>query len=92
MRDIGTLRDGWEDAERLETRLLQRMTIQESLRQWAMLQDAFESQLRATDDLFADDRRRALAELQSRLDRLAEWQAEHARAIPLDPGDPAATG
>ncbi len=40
-----------------------------------MLQAAFEPQLRATATLFAEERRAALAELQTRLARLAEWQA-----------------
>jgi hypothetical protein len=61
-------------AEQEETRLLRRMTVQESLRWWTMLQAAFEPQLRATQALFADERRQALAGLQERLRRLAERQ------------------
>jgi len=72
MQDLKSLREGWEFAEQEEIRLLRRMTVQESLRQWAMLQAAFEPQLRATEALFAEERRQALAELQARLCRLAE--------------------
>lgn len=85
MQDLKSLREGWEFAEDEETRLLRRMTIQESLRQWAMLQAAFEPQLRATQALFAEERRQALAELQARLRRLAEWQKRHGATLPLDP-------
>jgi len=74
MQDLKSLREGWELAEQEETRLLRRMTVQESLRHWAMLQAAFEPQLRATEALFAEERRQALAELQARLRRLADWQ------------------
>jgi|YNPNPStandDraft_1061719.scaffolds.fasta_scaffold106174_1 hypothetical protein len=89
MRHLKTLREGWEGVEQEAIRLLRRMTIQESLRQWAMLQDAFEPQLQATQALFAEERRQALAELQARLRRLAEWQECHGDALSIDP-DPAA--
>jgi hypothetical protein len=86
MQDLKALRRGWESVEQEETRLLREMTAQESLRQWAMLQAAFEPQLRATQALFADDRRQALAELQARLRRFAEWQERHGATLSLDPG------
>lgn len=85
MQDLKSLREGWEFAEQEEIRLLRCMTAQESLRQWAMLQAAFEPQLRATQALFAEERRQALAELQARLRRLAEWQERYGAILPLDP-------
>lgn len=85
MQDLKSLREGWEFAEDEETRLLRRMTIQESLRQWAMLQAAFEPQLRATQTLFADERRQALAHLQAVLRRFVDWQEQHGSTFPFDP-------
>jgi len=89
MQDLKILRNGWKWAEQEAIRLLRRMTVQESLRQWAMLQAAFEPQLQATQALFAEERRQALAELQARLRRLAEWQERHGDALSLD-SEPAA--
>jgi hypothetical protein len=85
MQDLKTLREGREWTEQEEIRMLRRMTIQESLRQWAMWQAAFEPQLRATQALFAEERWQALAELQARLRRLAEWLERHGDPLPLDP-------
>jgi hypothetical protein len=48
------------------------MTLEESIGQWAQLQRAFEWQLQQTARLFEQDRRAALAELQTRLHRLIE--------------------
>ena len=53
------------------------LTPQESAHQWLVLQRAFEGQLRETEAIFAEDRRKSLIELQRRLHRLAEWQAEN---------------
>lgn len=86
MLDLRTLREGREMAEAEETRLLRRLTVQESLRQWAMLQAAFEPQLKATEALFAGERRQALAELQARLRRFAEWYERHGTTFSLDSG------
>ena len=72
MRDLGSLRANWEQAEEINLRLLQGMTPQESLQHWLQLQQAFEWQLKQTEELFAHQRRDALAELQSRLKRLAD--------------------
>ncbi len=75
MRELSTLRQGWDAMEAEETRLLRSMTVQESMRQWLALQQAFEGQLQETAPLFSQERREALAELQLRLLRLAEQQA-----------------
>jgi hypothetical protein len=86
MRDLRALREGWEDVAAEETRLLRDLTIEESARQLLRLQEAFEPQLQATAHLFAPQRWGALAELQARLQRLAEWQGQHEQPIHLDPG------
>jgi hypothetical protein len=80
---LRALRQDSETMEAEETRLLRRMTVQESLRQWLMIQVAFEPQLQATEALFAEERRAALAELQARLARLAEWQARNGATLPF---------
>ncbi len=86
MAGLASLRHGWEHVERVETELLRAMSAQESVTQWLRLQQAFEYQLQQTADLFAPERRQALATLQERLHKLAEWQKLHGESIPLDPG------
>lgn len=81
------LRQVWEvdnDLEAEETRRLRAMTVQESLQQWLTLQRAFEWQLQQTASIFAADRHTALAELQARLQRLAEYQKQHGQSLSLD--------
>lgn len=77
MRDLSASRQGWGEIERAEARLSYRVTAQESFRQWLQMQRVFEPQLRDTSALFGPERLSALAELQSRLRRLAEWQETH---------------
>ena len=48
MRELGALRENQDAFQADETRLLQSMTIQESIHQWLALQLAFESQLQQT--------------------------------------------
>ena len=69
---------------------MRRMTVQESLRQWLMLQVAFEPQLQATDALFAEERRASLGKLQARLAQLAEWQKRNGATLPFSQGSAAA--
>ena len=75
MRDLSSVREGWEAAEEAKWESLRALTVQESLEIWLGLQQAFEPQLQETAPLFAEDRRQALVELQERLQRLARWQA-----------------
>jgi hypothetical protein len=77
MRDLSAHREGWETVEAEETRLLRGMTIQDSIRQWLRLQRTFEAQLQQTSMIFGPERQAALAQLQVRLRRLAEWRAQH---------------
>jgi hypothetical protein len=76
MRELRSLREGWETFEAEETRLLRGMTVQDSIRDWLMLQRTFEAQLQQTSTIFGPERQAALAQLQARLRRLAEWQAQ----------------
>jgi len=77
MRSIATLRHRWTDLEADEAHWSSQVTTYESVRQWLVLQQTFESQLRQTEALFAPERRAALAQLQVRLQRLVEWQTRH---------------
>jgi hypothetical protein len=71
MADLSALRQNPDpDQEELEIRLLRNMTVQESFQQWLALQEAFEWQLQQTADLFAEERRQALIDLQARLAKL----------------------
>ena len=79
MRNLSALRKDWSTIEAEETRLLRTLTVQESVRQWLMLQRTFEFQLQSTAALFAPERQAALAQLQLRLRRIAEWQAQHGK-------------
>ncbi|MBM4457910.1 MAG: hypothetical protein FJ011_09140 [Chloroflexi bacterium] len=88
MRTLKALREKWDAFEADETRLLRAMSIQESMRQLLMLQETYEPQLQQTASLFVSDRRAALAELQARLHRLAEWQAQHAQLVHGDSETP----
>jgi len=70
--DLSRVRDGWQEVEAEETRLLCRMTIQDSLRQLLALQRAFEPYLQQTEALFRAERLACLEELQRRLAQLDE--------------------
>jgi len=72
VRELCALRESQDAFEAEETRLLQSMTIQQSIQQWLTLQLAFEPQLQQTAASFAPERQAALAQLQLRLRRLAE--------------------
>jgi len=72
VRDLRQLRENWNDIEELEYHRLRETTVQESIQQWLQLQHSFEWQLQQTEELFSDQRRKALAELQSRIHRLVE--------------------
>ncbi|MBI4770679.1 MAG: hypothetical protein HY784_09815 [Chloroflexi bacterium] len=73
MRDLSTVRDGWEAVEAVETRLLREMTLREGLRDQIALQAEFEPQLQETEALFRPDREAMLIELQQRLFRFSHW-------------------
>lgn len=81
MREIRSVRDGWAEIEMIETGLLRQMSVQESVAEWVGLQRAFEAQLQETAPFFAAERRAGLAELQSRLQRLVDWQARDGQSV-----------
>jgi hypothetical protein len=74
--NISRVRDGWDEIKAEETRLLRRMTVEESLEHFITLQRAFEPQLRQTESLFRAERLAYLEELQRRLLILDKWMKE----------------
>ncbi len=89
MHTLRVLRERWDMPEEDETRLLRQLTVHESVQQWLELQRAFEHQLQETEALFGPERRAALAQLQARLRRFAEWQKEHGESVTI-PADASA--
>jgi hypothetical protein len=80
MRDLGSVREGWNEVEEQETRLLRQMTVQEGIGHLLALYRAFESELQRTEDLFRADRLAYLEELQRRLARLEAVEAGGGRS------------
>jgi hypothetical protein len=72
VQDLKQLRENWDGIAGLEYHRLRETTVQESIQQWLQLQKAFEWQLQQTEELFSDQHRKALVELQTRLHRLVE--------------------
>lgn len=74
--NLSRVRDGWDEIEAEETRLLRWMTVEESLDHFIALQRAFEPQLQQTESLFRAERMACLEELQRRLLILDKWMKE----------------
>ena len=74
MRGLRTLREGWDKIQAEEAALSERMTVYESVRQYLILYNTFAPQLQETEPIFRPEREAYLAELQQRLQRVAEWQ------------------
>ena len=72
MKDLSNARKGWDDRLALEARVLQRMTIFESVAEMESLYRQCKAQMDEQDHLFFPERVAYLTELQSRLSRLAD--------------------
>lgn len=92
MRELKALREGWDTIVVEETRLLRGLSIQGGMRDLLRLQETLEPQMQQTAHLFASDRWAALAELQSRLRRLAEWQVQNGQSVHIDSEPPKTSG
>ncbi len=88
MRELKALRQGWDAIVEEETRLLRDLSVQGGMRALLQLQETVEPQMQQTAHIFAPDRWAALAELQSRLRRLAEWQAQNGQSVHIDSDTP----
>ena len=71
MKDLSNARRGWEERLALEARVLQSMTVFESVAEMESLYRQFKPQMDAEDDLFFPERVAYLTEMQSRLSKLA---------------------
>ncbi|HEY73571.1 MAG TPA: hypothetical protein G4N99_09900 [Thermoflexia bacterium] len=60
---MSCVHEGWDEIETEETRLLRQMTLQEGMRHYLALQQAFEPQLQQTEALFRAERAAYLEEL-----------------------------
>jgi hypothetical protein len=77
MQDLSTLRTRWTEIEVEETRLLREMSIQESLRIYALLYAAFAPRFQAEEQAHMVEREAELIERQRRLVKLAHWLKDH---------------
>lgn len=68
--NLRQLRYGWEAIQTEETRLLRQMTVPASIAQFLALQTEFEPWLQATELIFRQQRFKAMANLQERLQKL----------------------
>ena len=74
MRDLKTHRQGWDEIEREERRLADRLTIPQSVSIFLSLCETMAPLMKDTEELFRRDREAYLIELQARLRRLNEWR------------------
>jgi hypothetical protein len=79
--------EDWEYYHEHETYLLSGMTIRESIQEYQEMQSTFEWQMQQTANLFEENHRQALIELQTRLHQLALWQSTNGQSPSLDPED-----
>jgi hypothetical protein len=73
MRDLKTLREGWDEIVREERRSAEDLTIEQSLRIYLSLYRDMARQMAETEGTFRRDREAYLTELQSRLRRLNDF-------------------
>jgi hypothetical protein len=74
MRGLKTLRESWDKVQAEEAALSKSLPVYESVRQYLILYNTFALQLQQTEPIFRPEREAYLAELQQRLQRVAEWQ------------------
>jgi hypothetical protein len=79
MRDLKTLREGWDEKEAEAVRVSSALTVQKGIVWFFASYQTFASHFKETEAIFGPERRTHLIELQRRLQRLAEWQQTHDR-------------
>ena len=77
MRDLKTLREGWDEIAREERRSAEQLTIEQSLRIYLSLYRDMALQMEETEEAFRGDRESYLTELQSRLRQLNVFRQHH---------------
>lgn len=71
MRELKTLREGWDEVAREERRSADQLTIEQSVRIYLSLCRDMAPQMLETEDTFRRDREFYLTELQARLRQLS---------------------
>jgi hypothetical protein len=75
MSNLRRIRDvNWVEIEALEAELLQQLSPEEGIRQFAELYESFEWQMKQTDHLFGDEHGQQMIEIQRRLDRIQTFR------------------
>ena len=74
MRELKTLREGWDEVTREERRSARRLTIEQSLSIYLSLCRDMAPQIEETEVIFRRDREAYLTELQARLRRLTVFR------------------
>jgi hypothetical protein len=76
MRDLKSLREGWDEVARQERRSAEHLTIAQSVSIYLALCRDMAPRMRETEEIFRRDREAYLAELQSRLRRLNDLRRQ----------------
>lgn len=76
MRDLKTLREGWDEVAREECRSAEQLTIEQSVSIFLSLCRDMAPQMEATEETFRRDRESYLTELQGRLRRLDAFRQQ----------------
>jgi hypothetical protein len=74
MLDVKTWREKWEAMNRADIQSLREMTIEESVKIYLSLCQSIEPLIEEARDVFFEDRKAYLIELQGRLRRFGEWK------------------
>lgn len=77
MRDLKTLREGWDEVAREERRFAEQLTIEQSVSIYLSLCRDMAPQMEETEEAFRRDRESHLTELQARLRRLNDFPQQH---------------
>ena len=77
MRDLKTLREGWDEVARAEPSSAEQLTIEQSVSIFLSLYQAMAPQMEETEESFRRDREAYLTELQARLRRLGAYLHQH---------------
>lgn len=76
MRDLKTLREGWDEVAREERRSAEQLTIEQSVSIYISLCRDMAPLMEETEELFRRDREAYLTELQARLLRLNAFRQQ----------------
>lgn len=84
MRDLKTLREGWDEVAREERRSVEQLTIEQSVSIYLSLYRDMSPLMEETEEAYRRDREAYLTELQARLRRLDSFRKQQDRELPKD--------